>query len=149
MSGRIVAGCQEPAPGSKRDANMLALRLWAETHPGGATYRVIASHLRLSLQAVQRAATDLHLFAPADFVVRIPAPRNQYTFTCGWNDEARRGEGNQARHLATRLATQAVRLERQSGHETDVGRAYAMRVRARASEVEALNQQDFAEVMEP
>lgn len=65
-------------------------------------------------------------------------------FGVGWNVAARQGEANQARHLATRLESQAVRLSRAMTTETDPMRAAMMEMRARLSEAEAANQETFS-----
>jgi hypothetical protein len=129
---------------------MNKLRHWVDTHPGkGATYDAIAASLHISRERVAWAAEDLRRFGPAHLVVRVPSPRNGYTFAAGWNNRARQGEANQARHLATRLETQKVRLERASGHETDPARAAMMRMVATTAQATAVIQRDFAHVIEP
>lgn len=147
MTGQIVAGRQEPEPGSQRARSMARLRDWCERHPAGASYAVIAADLRMPVQRVCNAAGDLQRFSGSDFVVSIPAPRNGYRFRAGWNDTAKQGEANQARHLATRLESQQIRLDKAVTHETDPATIALMQMRARLSGAEADNQRTFAETV--
>lgn len=113
---------QKPVPGSKRDTAMHSVKAWLLKHPKGGSYALVAQQTGFTVQAVQRACTDLHLFDPS-LVVSIPAPRNGYRLRAHWNETSQWGEGNQARHAATRLDGLAARWEKAVPQEADPAKA--------------------------
>jgi hypothetical protein len=149
MTLRIVAGRQEPAPGSKRYRRMATVLNWLQANRNGGSYTHIAMKTGLSVTAVADAAADLKRFGPSDLFFRTPAPKNGYTAGIGWNTFAKAGMANQARHLATRLESQVEDARRAVKHETDPAKAAMLRMVTRSSAAEAANQRDFATVIEP
>jgi len=107
---------------------MQIVQSWLLSHPRGGTYNTIAVGTGLSFNAVQGAVADLHRFVH-DFVISIPAPRNNYVCRGGWNQTAMQGEANQARHLTTRLESQGVRLGKAADVEPDPAQATVLRMK--------------------
>src|SRR5262245_26224180 len=102
---------QPPIPHGTREHAMTLTKAWLVTHPYGATYPDLAHAVGMSVQRTARAVDDLRWFDP-DLIVSVPAPLNGYKARAKWNDTTRKGEGNQARHAATRLRSMARRWEK-------------------------------------
>jgi hypothetical protein len=73
------------------------------------SYLGLAQASGMTVQQAQRAVDDLRRHASV--VLGIPAPRNRYRISFSWKPKGTaQGEGNQTRHLATRLDNHALRF---------------------------------------
>lgn len=115
-------------PGSKRHARADIVKATLSRYPNGLRYDQLAKVTGLSHAAVCRAVDDLQY--ETNTVVGIPAPRNDYRVTLDWKQPAIEGESNQARHNATRLERQSIRLEKAGAVESSMDRAAMLRMAA-------------------
>lgn len=141
MALRIVAGRQEPAPGSRRERNMRQVANWIDTH-GDATYRYLANQLGISFNQARDAAWDLRVFHPEYY--REPAAANGNTFGKGWNTNAKRAEITRIKTLATQDETMAERFDKAARETTDPVEATLLREEAMRCRRVAVRRRRFA-----
>jgi hypothetical protein len=106
----MVAGRQEPVNGSKRDRRMQMVKAYLLAHPSGGTYADIGTALGLHPETVQYTVGDIQRFDP-DLVVAVPTERSGWRTSIRWRD-IMHGQVNQAKHLKTRLESQANALRK-------------------------------------
>lgn len=95
---------------SKKIDNMVLVQGALERY-GPASYHDLAVRTGLSHAAVCKAVMNLR--SELHLAIAIPTRKepNGYRVSLGWDRAARLGEENQAKHLATRLTSQANRLK--------------------------------------
>lgn len=127
---------------SKRERNRKAVVVALRAY-GPMTYHDLSRRAGLSHAAAGRAVMDLS--QEDGLVVGLPCYANDYTVSLGWANPARRGEGSQSRHNATRLERQAVRFENAAGETSDPSEAAILKVMANNAKTQAANERILAD----
>lgn len=94
----------------RRHRHMTMVKAYLLAHPSGGTYEGIAHATGLSVNAAQYAVGDIQRFDP-DLIVAVPTERSGWRTSIRWRD-IMHGQVNQAKHLKTRLESQANSLRK-------------------------------------
>ena len=130
---KVIAGRAEPVPGTRRHRLMKDVEAWLQTHQGShTTYSDIAAGLVVGETRVRGAVADLQRFGTN--AISIPTSKNGWNVHMEWDNDARLGEANQSRHLASRLESSQVRKEHGAAETTDPAERAMLLVAAAANE---------------